>query len=108
MLRIVLVVAGLSLSLTTPVLSQSTTPTTGATGERLTCSQPVPALDLGTREKPSDEQAATLCACIWGKLGQDDRDYAEGLKNGKSDTADTIKMDRFSNNFGSALEGCSS
>lgn len=107
MLRILPVFLGVSLSMTTPILAQGTTPDTGPQGARLTCSQPMPSLDLGTRAKPTKEQATALCACIWGKLAQTDRNFAEALKKETADVADTIKMDSFSNNFGSALEGCS-
>lgn len=106
MLRIIPLVLGIAMSMTAPVLAQTTTTQTSPQGARLTCSQPMPGLDLGTRAKPTKEQAETWCSCIWETLSKADREFSEGLKTGESDMADTIKMDRFSNNIGSALEGC--
>mgnify|MGYP001089164310 CR=1 FL=1 len=107
MLRLVTISLGISLSMSMPILAQSTTQETGPQGERLTCSQTMPALALGNRQKPSKEQAETLCSCIWGKLSEPNQKYAETLKTGQADLADTQKVDEFSNIFGTALEDCS-
>lgn len=96
-----------TLTVTAPVLAQTTATDASPTGTRLTCSQPMPALDLGARDKPSKQKSATMCACIWQSLTKEDQEFGEGLKTGTSDSSDTLKMDRFSNNFGSALERCS-
>jgi len=107
MLRIITISLGISLSISTPILAQSTTADAGPNGARLTCSQGMPALDLGNRQEPSKELQETLCSCIWGKLSEPNQKYAEMLKTGQADLADTQKVDEFSNIFGTALENCS-
>ncbi len=106
MFRLAPVFLTAALVMTTPALAQTTTPDATPQGKRLTCSQPLPALDLGTRQKPGKEKTEATCACIWEKLSKADQDYAEGMKAGTSDSSDSVKMDNFSNNFGNALESC--
>ena len=106
MSRFIPAISIVSLLLATPALAQITNKSNGPTGARLSCSQPVPALTLGKLAKPTKEQGEKWCACIWETMAQTDRDFAAGLKDGTADSSDTVRMDSFSNNFGSALESC--
>lgn len=106
MSRFIPVISIASLLLASPALAQITSKSSGPTGPRLSCSQPVPALELGNIAKPTKEKAEKWCACIWETMAQADRDFAAEIKNGTADQSNTIRMDRFSNSFGGALENC--
>ncbi len=70
------------------------------------CVEPLPVFTLGENSKPTKEQQAALCACIWQNLGSWERRTSEKIAQGKELEISELHLYAFPSRFGGALEKC--
>jgi hypothetical protein len=78
----------------------------GGSAHVVRCAEPLPEFTLGPQSDPSAEQEAALCACIWGKLGEWERNAAQKIAQGKESEVSAMELRAFPTRFGKTLEHC--
>lgn len=79
---------------------------TGGSAHVVRCKEPLPEFTLGPQSKPRPEQETALCACIWEKLGEWERNAARKIAEGKESDVSAMELRAFPTRFGRALEEC--
>ena len=70
------------------------------------CTEPLPAFTLGEHSKPTKDQEAALCSCIWNSLGRWEREVSVKIVQGKESEVSWIQMQGFPTRFGEAITKC--
>lgn len=85
---------------------ESSTPDVQFEARSFVCEEPLPEFTLNATSDPTDAQLADLCACIYGNLGESDRNISLAIVEERQSNVSPEDVQQFIPKFGAALKKC--